>query len=293
VIQQNVKSAIDKEVEKILRESNQWGKFPTDFNAITEAISIEFNETPIESKGFFHSLLSLAKDGAKKILEKMAEKVPLLEDAFKKVRGIYLFHERVILVDHSSHFQRIKWYKWHELGHAAIPWHEPILKQCREEDMNPWAREEIEAEANYCASQFVFQGKNFTNLINDLNVDNGFETIDLLHNQCNISLESTAREFARNRENTNFCFILVRQSAKTGQVFPFDHSLPSGIKFNSDRFHFVKNDVFARAGESDKDRIIFDGYHLIINEIEILITVDILKTTYTNYALFKIPKSLL
>jgi Zn-dependent peptidase ImmA (M78 family) len=290
VIPPNAKGKIDAEVERLLRESGQWGKYPTNFKIISEFSSVQFNETPIESKGFFHALCSFAKDKAKKALEMISHKVPLLEEAFKKIRGIILFEERMIFVDHSSHFQRIKWYKWHELGHAIVPWHEGILKQCREEDMNPWAREAMEAEANYCASQLVFQGNNFNDLIQQIDTDEGFETIDSLHIHCDISLESTAREFARRYDSPNFYFFLIRQSAKTGKILPFDHSLPGGVDISMERFHSVKNDVFNRINESADDRMLFESYQMLINSKEVPIIIDALKTPYTNFALFKVPK---
>lgn len=292
MMDERAKKRIEQEARKVLEAAKQWGRFPTDFELVSSHLKVSLNETPIQHSSFLGALFSVVKKKAAEQLDSLAAKFPILENAFRGIKGIFLFEERTIFIDQNSHPQRANWYKWHEMGHATIPWHEEILKRCKEEDMNLWARENLEQEANLCAAQYLFQGENFQHLVDDINTDSGFDAIDNARHACRTSLESCAREFTARYQDKTFYFILVRKFVPDGKTLPliYSESIPIGTQFSMVRLRLVAREVFDLLSRSPSSRLIVESHSLLISGKEVPVIIDCLVTPYRAFALFKIPK---
>lgn len=133
----------------LLQKASAIGFLPTPVDEIIEAAEIvkvvsfqEFDE------GFVSSLKKRAQD--------------TIRSAFQKIRGIADLREKAIYVQNDSRPSRILFPKLHELGHQKIPWHS-IDPTYLDDDstLSLTVQESFEKEANFFASEIIFQGKEF------------------------------------------------------------------------------------------------------------------------------------
>jgi hypothetical protein len=88
--------------------------------------------------------------------------------AIQKVRGIADLREHAIYVPSDGRPARVKWAKAHELGHQEIPWHQVNAGYADDErSLTTDAQELFDQEANFFASEIIFQGRRFQRIARD------------------------------------------------------------------------------------------------------------------------------
>ncbi len=82
----------------------------------------------------------------------------------------------------------------HECGHAVLPWHDQYCYLCKDKDMDPGIRKQIEREAFLCASEFIMPRVYFVQDVLSLQ-SMSFAAIKILSKRYHASLEATANWF--------------------------------------------------------------------------------------------------
>ena len=87
-----------------------------------------------------------------------------LVEIVKKVRlvAVLFYDEDRIVVDTRLPDVKHDWTTCHEVAHKMIPWHEPYFRGDTAQTLDPDWHEQLEAEANYAASDLMFCGRMFT-----------------------------------------------------------------------------------------------------------------------------------
>ena len=95
--------------------------------------------------------------GAKQIIKRPA----LLLEVIKTfdLKGLFLPHNKRILLDSSLPALKKRWSESHEIAHSLIPWHKEYLLGDTKETLSPGCHEQLEAEANYGAGRLLFPHK--------------------------------------------------------------------------------------------------------------------------------------
>jgi hypothetical protein len=84
---------------------------------------------------------------------------------------------------------------FHECGHAILPWHTGLCYLCKDKDLDPGVRKQIEREAFLCASEFLMPRAYFIQDV--LNLQSmSVASIQLLSKRYHASLEATANWYA-------------------------------------------------------------------------------------------------
>ena len=79
----------------------------------------------------------------------------------KRVLGAFMFRQRVAIVDEERSLGPYRWIKAHELGHAALPWHEQDHRLDSADRLSRDTVEEEERQANLVGAHLLFQGQVF------------------------------------------------------------------------------------------------------------------------------------
>ena len=141
--------------ELSLKEANAIDKLPTPIDDLIKVSKVEevFNFDQIKA-GFFASLKKDVQETSKFIIQ--------------KIRGIADLRERAIYIPKTDNPLRNIFPKAHELGHQIIPWHniDPTYTD-NDGTLSPRIEIEFEKEANFFASEVIFQGKRFGNNARD------------------------------------------------------------------------------------------------------------------------------
>jgi Zn-dependent peptidase ImmA (M78 family) len=144
---------------------------------------------------------------------------------------------RLILVKNDMLWTRKRCSIFHELGHAAIPWHSNISYSCSEKDLDPKCSKIIERQAFDCGMEFMMPSNLFIADINCLPI--GIEAIKKIANRYEASLEATAIRYTK--LNQKICAIVIMEppeNQKTNVVHfksssEYQLELASLIPFNS------------------------------------------------------------
>jgi IrrE N-terminal-like domain len=138
---------IDKIVKNLLMVSGAWGKFPTPVDQLVSYAELQVERGVDLSKvepGFF------------------TKKFDFLSRALTKAIGIVDFRQRVIYLDHSQIEARKNFIKLHEVGHKALTWQSDLLGFMDDEStIEASVKDDFEREANYFASDALFQVERF------------------------------------------------------------------------------------------------------------------------------------
>lgn len=185
--------------------------FPTPIDKIIEFNKLKCSKYDLQEKGF---------------LESVKEKLKPVIKVFQKIKAFLNPNDREILIDRSIHPAKEDFAKSHELGHFKIDWHRDILYVCSEYDLDYTTRRTMEREANYFASETLFQGDKFIEMAQQFPLN--MKTVLCLKELCGASYEATARRYVET--NHKPCALLVLQPIQTfvdsGKVLknPFDNT---------------------------------------------------------------------
>jgi hypothetical protein len=140
--------------EAILDASDARGVLPTPVDRIVECADLVVSgDIHLEPRhhGFFTKSLKV------------------LQSALQKAKGIIDIREKVIYLDPTSNDGKKAFVKCHEVGHKVIPWQARTLLYVDDEmTLDPEVKDRFEREANFFASEVLFQGDRFEREARDL-----------------------------------------------------------------------------------------------------------------------------
>lgn len=126
--------------EAALRRADVAGVFPTPLDAVQRAVGVR-------------ERLEMSK-----LPDPVRAKKP---SSLKRWLGAYWYQERTVFIDVDQPPPRVVFTDAHETVHAMCPWHEAVLRMDTEDELFRQVYAGIEAEANFGAGVFIFQGGRF------------------------------------------------------------------------------------------------------------------------------------
>lgn len=92
----------------------------------------------------------------------------ILKKLLGQLRGLLVREARIIYLDRSCNLERQRFTLLHEVGHN-LPWQVAIASMHADDDftLSPETKEQFEAEASYFASETMFQGDKFAEMVKD------------------------------------------------------------------------------------------------------------------------------
>lgn len=185
---------IIKIADRALKAAGAKGKLPTPIEELIQAANIGDKDT----EGVITRFVSSLNEGGKL----------LFRSTLQKLRGIADLRQRAIYVP-SDTAPRERFAKGHELGHQLIPWHhvgaESVSSFYHDTDftLSPFVNDIFDIEANFFASEVIFQGKLFTHRARDYKPS--FEAVFLLADLHGASRQATMRRFVEVQDEVLAC----------------------------------------------------------------------------------------
>lgn len=176
----------------ILKQSKSLGVYPTPTDKI-----VQFTELQISENKYIERI---PKNYASKSID-------TLKRALRKVNGILDRRTKTIYVDSNLIPARRNFIKLHEVGHDVLPWQREMFEIIEDDEISlrPDAKEEFELEASYFASEVLFQGEYFDELIKKYPLEIG--TPIALANKFGASIHASMRKFVESSKKR--CALLV------------------------------------------------------------------------------------
>jgi hypothetical protein len=101
---------------------------------------------------------------------------------------------RIIFTPKSASPVRKRMNIFHECGHAILPWHVEHCYLCKDKEMDPSVRKQMERQAFLCAGEFLMPRAYFLQDLLSLQAMS-ISTIQILSKRYHVSLEATANWF--------------------------------------------------------------------------------------------------
>ena len=222
---------ISKIADRILRASGAVGALPTPIDNLIQTAKVE-DKTDVGNilERFFATLD-----------EKSGQ---LFRSGLQKLRGIADIRERAIYVPQDT-VPRLLFVKAHELGHQVIPWQQvhttrgDSLYYDTDITLSPEAQEMFDIEANFFASEVIFQGRRFTTLARDYKPS--FDAVFVLADLHGASKQATLRRYIEEQDE------IVAAVSYLPSLYEADNNgatvLRSPWLFASPKFHQKYGDV--------------------------------------------------
>jgi len=172
--------------EKVLKKAGAYGVLPTPIDEIIEAENISNIDDTEELEESFMSKLTLkSKETFKGLLQKL--------------RGLADLREKAIYVPKEDNHIRSRFPKAHELAHQVIPWHNVDPQYFDDKyTLSPDAQDVFEQEANFFASEILYQGKLFRSDARDYKPS--FPAIFKLADRYGTSIQSTVWRYVEEQD---------------------------------------------------------------------------------------------
>lgn len=197
------KKKIEKISHEILKNSKSLDVFPTPVNKIVDFGELQINNGVDLSKvdhSFFKDNFNF--DNFINILS--------------NIKGLLFREEKLIFLDKSQLIVKQNFIKLHELGHEALSWQNDII-QVLEETQNTLDDDtniEFEAEANYFASETLFQGNRYSHYANQ--IEFGIKAPLALSKKFGGSTHAAIRKYVET-SNKRCALIVLKDKSKSGQ----------------------------------------------------------------------------
>lgn len=178
--------SLSKLAEEAIKKADAFGILPTPIDELISASKISnVDEMDALQEGFLSKLVGKSKDTFKTLMQ--------------KIRGIADLREKVIYVPREDNHVRSLFPKAHELGHQVIPWHH-IDRAYLDDNrtLSPSVEAVFEQEANFFASEILFQGKLFRKEVRDYQPS--FPAIMQIADHYGTSIQSTIWRYVEEQD---------------------------------------------------------------------------------------------
>ena len=205
---------IRTKADRLLRDANAYGVFPTPLTRIMKVAKVELDEENSLDSNMIQRLYRKATDTIKRALD--------------KVLGIFDVRANAIYYDHSIHKAKKPFLLLHETGHSYLDWQKATYAFLEDGkgNLEPEVSEAFECEANVFASEVLFQVNGFTSLADDMPL--ALATPMSLAKKFGASIYSAVRRFATT--TSRCCVVLVLEPPLVTNgvaVFTLRRVLPS------------------------------------------------------------------
>lgn len=142
---------IKKQADRLLKEADAYGRFPTPFSDLIAAANLTVaNETSLDGD----------------FLSRIYKRAPAsIRRAIDKVLGLLDSRDRTIYLDQTVYSKKKVFVSLHETGHHYLPWQRDLFEVLEdgESSLDPEIRDQFEREANSFATEVLFQLDRFGN----------------------------------------------------------------------------------------------------------------------------------
>lgn len=176
---------IDRQVDRILRAADAYGRYPTPVDDIVAAASLTQADDYVLSDS--------------KIAKAPAYLRSLLRSAKHKVQGLVDRRERVVHVSPDiDHEAKRRFVKLHETTHEILPHQKDLIYADTNETLALSTKRLFEREANQGAAELLFQREQFKRDANDFEI--GMAAVWLLAERYGSSFHAALRRYAECHE---------------------------------------------------------------------------------------------
>lgn len=176
--------------DRLLRDASAYGRFPTPINDLMSAAKVTIVDDEILDEPMLRRI-------AERVRSTVSSGLATIKSAFSKVLGLFDARDRLVFLDKDLPTPRVPFVSLHEAGHGQLP-HQTqmyaLMHDC-DQTLDDEIRDLFEKEANFFASEVLFQGDVFTEAANDM--DFGVKAAKALAKQFGASNYSTFRRFAK------------------------------------------------------------------------------------------------
>lgn len=171
--------------DRSLRRAGALGKLPTPIEDLIRAANVT---AETDTEGVVQRFLSTLNEQSRS----------WFSSAIQKMRGIADLRQRAIYVP-SDKAPRQLFASAHEFGHEEIPWHQVITNEVAafyaddDYSLGPNVQHKFDIEANFFASEIIFQGKRFITRARDYKPS--FEAVFLLADVHGASRQATLHRY--------------------------------------------------------------------------------------------------
>ncbi len=196
------KGEIAKVSHDLLKISKGYDVFPTPVDKILDCSNLIVNKTINLStvEPTFYNRLSIS-----------------FTQAFDKFRALLDRREKTIYLDLSQTRQRQNFVKLHEIGHEVLPWQKETYEFLDSDDtLDPYQKEQFEAEANFFASLTLFQHNRFEKEMKPLPLS--MDSAHYLAKRFGSSVHAALRRYVEHSDCR--CALLILQDISGQGLFP-------------------------------------------------------------------------
>lgn len=150
VLEESTKQDIKKWSHDLLVSSRCLDVFPTPADKLAAFINVTVSPTDLSK------IKPIYLDKNDSVIKKL----------LGQLRGLFFREEKLIFLDRSCNLERQRFTLLHEVGHN-LPWQVAAASMRADDDytLSPEAKEQFEAEASYFASETMFQGDKFAEMV--------------------------------------------------------------------------------------------------------------------------------
>lgn len=132
-------------------------------------------------------------------------------DAITKVQGAVDLREGLVFIDEGMSEVRQNFVSLHEVGHKILPWQEDLFLDDKY-TLDFQTKRKFEREANFVASELLFQGNKFDEEANDSNLS--IAAVKRLANKFGSSIHASLRRYVE-RHHSSCALLVVEPSLQT------------------------------------------------------------------------------
>lgn len=157
----DIKTQVDKVLQRLSNSEP-----PLDLREVRELLKLDRQFFSHDNPGLLSELVSKVRVGAKQL----AMRPTLIIDVIRKaeLKALWIPDRKRILIDKDIPTLKMRHIEAHEIAHSITPHHAPFLFGDNRETLRPSCYEQLEAEANFGASQLLFLRERFISEANDL-----------------------------------------------------------------------------------------------------------------------------
>ena len=150
----------------IIEESTKLDIKKWSHDLLVSSRCIDIFPTPADKLAAFINVSVSPKDLSKIKPIYLDKNAPVIKKLLGQLRGLFFREEKVIILDRSCNVERQRFTLLHEVGHN-LPWQVAAASIRADDDftLSPETKEQFEAEASYFASETMFQGDKFAEMV--------------------------------------------------------------------------------------------------------------------------------